>query len=91
MGAGDGAVYTTTLPPPPWGTNAMDRTLTPIVAQSSVDASLKRSGTLALWGVEIVGTEPLPEPPPQAASTAAATLAGSSRDVFEIMTFNSCI
>jgi len=46
---------------------------------------------LVLCGVDSAGAEPLPEPPPQAASSAAATLAGSSRDVFEIMTFNSCI
>src|SRR5438876_2883404 len=48
MGAGVGAVYTVTLPPPPCGTNAIDRTLTPMVAQSSVDASLTNIDTLAV-------------------------------------------
>jgi hypothetical protein len=56
-----------------------------------VEASLNMSGTFALCGAEIVGAEPLPEPPPQAASTAAAMLMGSNLVVFEIMTFRSCI
>jgi hypothetical protein len=46
VGAVAGAVYTVTSLPPPCGTSAMDRTLTPIVAQSSLDESLSSIETL---------------------------------------------
>src|ERR1700677_2991571 len=64
--------------------SAIDRILTPIVAQSSEDASLTMTARFALCGVELCAgatdaTEP-PEPPPlQAARIAAARLTGKNR------------
>src|SRR5580700_8013533 len=73
-GAGEGAVYTVTLVPPPCGTRAILSTLTPMVAQSSEDASLITIGTLAVvpWDpdVELNRLEEPEEPPPQAVSVA---------------------
>src|SRR5450755_3381787 len=88
MGAGDGAVYTVTLLPPPCGTSAMERILTPIVAQSSLEASLTSIGTVALCGAELGGVfiEAPEPPPPHAASSAPATAIANNRDLFEDMT-----
>src|SRR5665213_2255521 len=73
-GAGEGAVYTVTLAPPPCGTRAMLSTLTPMVAQSSEEASLIAIGTLAVVpsapDVEPMRAEEPEEPPPQAVSVA---------------------
>ena len=92
MGAGVGAVYTVTLPPPPCGTSAIDSTLTPMVAQSSDDASLNSIETLPLCGVElsVLLEPPLEPPPPHAASSAAATLTDNSREDVGNITKNSC-
>src|SRR6266480_673295 len=73
MGAGVGAVYTVTGAPPPCGVREMPRILTPMVAQSSEEASLTTRGTLpdgTAGGGEVV-TELAPEPPPQAVSVTA--------------------
>src|SRR5579863_2022855 len=87
MGAGEGAVYTVTLLPPPCGTSAMERTLTPIVAQSSLEASLTSMETFALCGAEGGGLmPPLDPPPPHAASKEPARLSADNRDLFENMT-----
>src|SRR5271169_6101227 len=83
MGTVEGAVYTVTLLPPPCGISAMDRTLTPIVAQSSVDASLSIVDKLPVCDcgiVGLVGATPLEPPPPQAASSAAIAPANNNRD-----------
>jgi hypothetical protein len=67
--------------PPPCGTRAIDRTLTPIVAQSSLDASLIIMETLPVCGAGAgVGAVTLEPPPPQAASNAA--LAPSSMNLY---------
>src|SRR5271166_1295493 len=89
---GEGAVYTGTLLPPPCGISAIDSTLTPIIDQSSVDASLNITATLAVCGVTGVDGFMLlpPEPPPHAAMSAAATLTDNSRDEVENITKNSC-
>src|ERR1700723_255797 len=92
VGAGEGAVYTVTLPPPPCGTKAMERTFTPMVAQSSVEASLMSIETFALCGAEVGGfiEPPLEPPPPHAASTALARPSANNRDLFEnIIGFSS--
>ena len=69
-GAGLGAVYTVTLLPPPCGTSAIDRTFTPMVAQSSDEASLTITARFAVCvGVEVV--VPTAEPP-ELSDTAAA-------------------
>src|SRR5215469_13795197 len=70
-GACDGAVHTVTFAPPPCGTIAMLNTLTPIVAQSSEDASLSNNGTAAwVCAADVdMGSDPLP--PPHAARVAA--------------------
>jgi hypothetical protein len=63
------------------------------VDQSSDDASLNIRGTFAVCGVCVVlvvpVADPPPEPPPQALSSAAVTLAASSRDVALCMIFHS--
>jgi hypothetical protein len=65
---------TVTAAPPPWGFTAIDRTFTPIVAQSSEEASLSKIGVLTLCGVTgaVDGDPPLP-PLPHAARLAAST------------------
>jgi hypothetical protein len=66
----------------------MERIFTPIMAQSSLDASLISMDTGALCGAEFVGgfMELFPpEPPPQAASIAPARLMPNNRVVFETM------
>src|SRR5271168_3889968 len=92
MGTVAGAVYTVTLEPPPCGTSAIDRTLTPIVAQSSVDASLNSIETLPVWGVDVVVevlggvvAPPLEPPPPQAAINTASAPTDNIRNVLGTM------
>ena len=71
-----------TLLPPPWGTSAIDRTLTPIVAQSSVEASLNEQRNVAILRCD-TGTGVVllpPPPPPQAASSAAAVPSSRNLD-----------
>src|SRR5580700_6090705 len=85
MGGVAGAVYTVTLLPPPCGTNAMDSTLTPIVAQSSLDASVISIDTLAVCGVTGEGAMLEPPPPPQAAISAASAPTGNIRDALGTM------
>jgi hypothetical protein len=69
--------------------------LTPIVAQSSLDASLNSMATLPLCEVGGLGDVDmlllgLLEPPPHAATRAAAMLTVNSRDVVDNITKNSC-
>jgi hypothetical protein len=73
--------------PPLCGTSAIDSTLTPIVAQSSVDASLTTIETLPVCATWLSGAVLLPPepPPPQAAISAAATPTGNNRDVLRAM------
>jgi hypothetical protein len=59
--------------PPPCGTSAMLSTLTPITAQSSVDASLINTDMVAFCGVVVEEVPDVdPEPPPHAARVSAA-------------------
>src|SRR5215831_19262556 len=55
----------TTSLPPPCGVKETDKILTPIVAQSSVEASLTSRFTVPFctWGVGLGLLEPEPEPP----------------------------
>src|SRR5471032_1468279 len=64
IGAGVGAVYTVTGVPPPWGVKEMESTLTPMVAQSSVEASLTVVVSVPFWGVGLRGVD-AELPPPQ--------------------------
>src|SRR5215471_1362879 len=78
-GAGDDAVYTVTFAPPPCGMSAMLRTFTPIVAQSSDDASLTKIETVPFWGVCVMDEEPDPPPPhPLNTNTSAQQIAAES-------------
>jgi len=64
-----------TFAPPLCGTSAIDRIFTPIVAQSSEDASLTSTATFALCGADPCGAViEEPEPPPHAARIEAARL-----------------
>jgi len=64
--------------PSPWGVNEILNTLTPMVAQSSDDASLTTNGTFAVC-VPPADTAELPVPPelppPQAMSEPASDVA----------------
>src|SRR6266403_998179 len=62
-GAGLGADHTVTALPPPCGTSAMLSSFTPIVAQSSEDASLIVSGMVPDIGVGVGAVEPEPPQP----------------------------
>jgi hypothetical protein len=65
----------------------MDSTLTPMVAQSSVDASLSSNATVPFCGAAVVGPEPLSaSPPPQPATMAAIALIRASLEAVEFMT-----
>ena len=91
-GTGLGAVYTVTLAPPPCGMSAIDMILTPMVAQSSEEASLTITARFAVCvGVEdVVLTAEPPElsepPPPHAASSVAAMASESARVGLDIIT-----
>ena len=90
-GTGLGAVYTVTLPPPPCGMSAIDMIFTPMVAQSSDEASLTITARFAVCvGVEVVvptGEPPeLSEPPPHAASSVAAMQSDNARVELDIIT-----
>jgi len=79
-GAGLGAVYTVTSLPPACGVNAIDRTFTPIVAQSSAGASLTIKLTVPFCdcGVVFRGLElELPDEHPMEKSVNAAEAAPS--------------
>jgi hypothetical protein len=65
----------------------MESIFTPIVAQSSLDASLINIDIGALCGTEGGGFIAIPpEPPLHAAVTAPARLSANNRNVFETMT-----
>src|SRR5712671_1398100 len=66
-GAGLGADHTVAALPPPCGTSAMLSSFTPIVAQSSEDASLIVSGMVPDIGVGVAVVEPEPPQPLTAA------------------------
>jgi hypothetical protein len=59
MGVGVEAVKTVMGEPPPWGVSATLRTLTPIVAQSSLEASCITNATVPFC----VAPEPLEDDP----------------------------
>jgi hypothetical protein len=63
--------------------------LMPIIAQSSDEASLTITARFALGVVDVLPSAELPElpdPPPHAASSAAATPSDNTRDEFDIVT-----
>jgi hypothetical protein len=90
-GTGLGAEYTVTLLPPPCGMSAIDMIFTPMVAQSSDEASLTITARFAVCvAVEVVvlAAEPpeeLPDPPPQAARSMAALQSDSARVELDII------
>jgi hypothetical protein len=90
VGTGLGAEYTVTLLPPPCGMSAIDMILTPMVAQSSDEASLTITASFAVCGVEVdvLVVEPpeLSDPPPHADRSTAAMLSDNSRDELDIIT-----
>ena len=90
MGAGVGAVYTVTGAPPPCGTSAMLSTLTPMTAQSSLEASLTMTAIVALGGGGLEATEVDPVPPPQAARLNEAKTHALEASNFDRMTDTSC-
>jgi hypothetical protein len=75
------------LAPPPWGTNAIESIFTPIVAQSSLDASLTITGMLTVCGEEggVIVLPLEPPPPPHADMMAAVRLSAVIRYAFETM------
>src|ERR1700690_2062474 len=98
VGAGLGAVYAATGAPPPCGISVILSTLTPTVAQSSVEASLIRTPKVAVAmlgaGVGVGAAVPASEleSGPQATSSensAAAVIPAAIRAIFPLVIIRS--